>query len=126
MNSAPPRERLAPLTALRFVAAFRIAMYHFTHGEPPAGWLAGLMGTPVGASFFFVCSGFALTYVYAHQFAEGTFSRRRFYAARCARILPVYALALVVALPIMLSRGIRRGTEPQLPRSMTSTPGPGS
>jgi peptidoglycan/LPS O-acetylase OafA/YrhL len=98
----PPRERLAPLTALRFFAALRIALYHFVHWERTPWWIHGLMATPIGVTFFFVCSGFVLTFVYEPQFETGIFSARRFYLARCARLLPVYAAGLILALPLLI------------------------
>lgn len=85
--------KILPLTSLRFFAAGGVLLYH----------LQGLIGVPaqagfaLGVSFFFVLSGFILTYTYANRVA---FSFRDFMVARFARLWPVHfaAFLLVVAL----------------------------
>lgn len=84
--------KLNPLTSLRFVAAAMIVVQH----------LKGVFGVPedvgarfpfgTGVSFFFVLSGFILTYVYSSQ---PTLAKRRFLLARLARVWPAHVVALV-------------------------------
>lgn len=84
------RLRLASLTALRAVAAVGVFGYHMQL------FGVALIGSAVwfgytGVSFFFVLSGFVLTYG-----AAPDRDRRRFYLRRFARIYPSYAVVLVV------------------------------
>jgi peptidoglycan/LPS O-acetylase OafA/YrhL len=84
--------KLDQLTSLRFFAALMIVVHHS----------AGLFGTPgespvnygQGVSFFFVLSGFILTYVYP-QLAGGA-GIRRFWRARVARIWPAHLATLLL------------------------------
>jgi len=96
-----PRERLSPLMALRLFAAIRIMLFHIVDWNEQPVWLRSIMTTPVGVTFFFVMSGFALTYVYDQQHELGRFSARRFYLGRVGRILPVYVFGLLVAIPLL-------------------------
>lgn len=91
------------LTGIRFFAAFHVLVFH-------ALYLSGssFTSTAIGHAlvshgdaaviFFFVLSGFILTYVYGPTF-EHTFSKRAFWTARIARIYPVYLFSLLLDLP---------------------------
>lgn len=102
--------RLQALTGLRFFAVLLVVLHHFwtplaQAPEHVPGWLLAVMNTLaahgfIGVSLFFVLSGFVLTYTY--DGAAGRLGRRRFWAARFARIYPMYLLALVVAFPDLL------------------------
>lgn len=99
--------RLEALTGLRFFAVLLVVLHHFwtpsAHappGVPPRLWEAMSMLAAhgfIGVSLFFVLSGFVLTYSY-DPVTRGL-DRRAFWAARLARIYPMYLLALAVALP---------------------------
>jgi peptidoglycan/LPS O-acetylase OafA/YrhL len=115
-RSLPPAEGLAPpvkqshagldaLTTLRFLAAFRVMMYHIVNWQTKSFWLRALMDTPLGVSYFFISSGFFLTYTHSPAAARGTFDTRRFWLKRGVRILPVYYLGLIVALPLLVGGG---------------------
>lgn len=97
------RRPLDALTSARFFAAFYVVLFHFgtkvvaDHGAPVMvctfvanGW----MGVP----FFFLLSGFILTYSYSGQLSSMS-ERRRFWEARFARMYPVYLLSLLVNIP---------------------------
>src|SRR4051812_27059916 len=85
--------KLNPLTSLRFLAAGMIVIHH----------LRGAFGIPHdfcepfaldnGVSFFFVLSGFILTYVYS---ARPRLEKRRFLLARLARLWPAHVGAFGV------------------------------
>lgn len=82
------RRRLSALTGLRFVAA---SMVFVLHSMPqPEKWLA----LDQGVSFFFVLSGFILTYIYPDlpNFA----AVKKFYIARIARLWPLHLLTMLV------------------------------
>ena len=83
--------KLDQLTALRFFAALMIVIHHSV----------GLFGVKdigvnwgQGVSFFFVLSGFILTYVYPSL--ETWPQIRRFWKARVARIWPAYLVSFAI------------------------------
>jgi peptidoglycan/LPS O-acetylase OafA/YrhL len=87
--------QLRQLTFLRFVAAAGVVVFHYGTQAPSLAW-----GLPywkianAAVSFFFFLSGFILGHVYGRR----PIARRAdFYVARAARILPLYALALLAA-----------------------------
>jgi peptidoglycan/LPS O-acetylase OafA/YrhL len=93
------RGNLRSLTALRFFAALLVIIQHYTFKEEvfPSQLFLGYEAV----SFFFVLSGFILTYAHAPSMptANLEIGSRKFWTARAARILPVYCFALFVALP---------------------------
>lgn len=94
--------QLRSLTSLRFFAAMVVVLYHCGREVGFPAWVGDFFENGYEAvSFFFVLSGFILTYVYAVD-PHATISRRRFWAARIARICPVYYLALFLDLPRLL------------------------
>lgn len=104
--SAPPPApdaQLPALTSLRFVAALAVVVLHYRDllGALPAWLLQMIVGGQFGVTFFFVLSGFILTYRYRDWFAGGVSqgSYRRFQRFRFARIYPVYVLGLLLDTP---------------------------
>ncbi len=93
-----PRPHLKALTGLRFVAALPVVLFHVLPRAAMPAWaghLADLGYITVG--LFVVLSGFVLAYAYGDS--EGEVDKAGFYRNRFARIYPVYALAMLVALP---------------------------
>lgn len=111
MGTAPPslhqhqpeREHLAALTSLRFIAAFAVLLLHYRDllGPLPAWLMRGIVGGQYGVTFFFILSGFILTYRYHEWFAQGVddASFWRFQRFRVARIYPVYLFGLLLDTP---------------------------
>jgi peptidoglycan/LPS O-acetylase OafA/YrhL len=103
VNERPAaRSSLPSLTGLRFLAAMAVVLSHFSEQHMvsvPARLVSFLDGGRTAVSLFFVLSGFVLAYNYA-DLRSG--QRRRYYAARFARIYPVLVLALLVAVPTVL------------------------
>jgi peptidoglycan/LPS O-acetylase OafA/YrhL len=101
------RPQLHALTSLRFFAALHVVLFH---GQdyifPSLGgreWLRNLIATGQNSvSFFFVLSGFILAYTYLGPPQEGRLRRGPFWAARFARVYPVYFFGLLVATPIVI------------------------
>ncbi len=94
-----PRPPLLPaLTSLRFFVALHVALYHFVRPFSRWGHLAGFFSSGyTGVSFFFLLSGFILTYTHAQEYEAGHGDPKRFWMARFARIYPVYFLSMVLA-----------------------------
>jgi peptidoglycan/LPS O-acetylase OafA/YrhL len=112
---ASRREPLPALTSLRFFAALAIFVVHAWSGlqavtaNGPAV-VAGAIHLNAGVNFFFVLSGFILTYNYLDELrrpsARGAWN---FCAARWARIYPVHALACLPMLLLTWKDFIRGG-----------------
>ncbi|MEV6266306.1 acyltransferase [Kribbella sp. NPDC051936] len=84
--------RVESLTGLRWWAAFFVFCHHMTQLAPLPIWNFLKYGTS-GVTFFFVLSGFVLTWSSRPGTKISTFYRRRF-----ARIFPLYFLTLVAAI----------------------------
>lgn len=85
---------ILPLTSLRFFAAAMILIHHgATFGLPTQSLRFGQ-----GVSFFFVLSGFILTYRYPELSAWRDV--RRFLILRIARIWPAHAVTTIAALVV--------------------------
>ncbi|MGV9288829.1 acyltransferase family protein [Streptomyces sp. NPDC003719] len=98
--------RLASLTSLRFFAAFAVFVHHF-NGVSAGG---GVWRVPDlfpyskigahGVTFFFVLSGFLLTWSHKPTNGKGTFYWRRF-----GRIYPAHLVAAVAAIAVFYGMG---------------------
>src|SRR3954470_9302060 len=102
----PNRVPLRALTGIRFFAAFHVLLLHTTLrylGHAPI-WVQNIVGSGyVGVSLFFILSGFILTYSYSPDGHADVTRKREFWAARFARIYPVYALGLLLAGPVFIT-----------------------
>jgi peptidoglycan/LPS O-acetylase OafA/YrhL len=120
-SSASPEGLPAParpihaLTGLRFVAALLV----FLHHAAPSCFYEGFSGV----TFFFVLSGFILTYNY-----QRTFTRLQcgqlwsFYVCRAARIYPVHLLTFVAITPLYWSHiGLHRSQIIGVVKNLTLT-----
>jgi peptidoglycan/LPS O-acetylase OafA/YrhL len=117
----PEHRHIRPLTSIRFPFALLVVFNHHKHLFELAGYHSWGAVIPnlidngyIGVTYFFVLSGFILTYTYADQF-DGRF-KEQFWIARFARIYPVYLLGVVLELPIVL-QGIP-GSRIALPLSL--------
>ncbi len=103
------KQHLPALTGLRFLLALWVIVHHLTGRNMllegwmhslPLIWQNVLHGGYLAVGTFFVLSGFVL----GQSYAESAWDRRsllKYCAARCARVYPVYALSLLVMLPII-------------------------
>ncbi len=92
------RPPLPALTGLRTLLALNIVLFHFTPGH--LHYLYPIIDNAyVFVGFFFLISGYILTYNYADRAL--TMPWRSFYIARFARIYPVYLLTLAISLPLL-------------------------
>lgn len=82
---------LKALTSARFFAALHVALFHMVRPFSLWGPLATVIGAGyLGVSFFFVLSGFILTYSHAAEYESGRGDAVKFWVARFARVYPVY------------------------------------
>ena len=109
----PPRvqalERRPPLpalTGLRTLLALTILMFHFTPSgmtwaRHPSITLYPIINIGyVFVSFFFLISGFILSYNYAHR--TGGVRAVDFWMARFSRLYPVYLLSMLISIPMLM------------------------
>jgi peptidoglycan/LPS O-acetylase OafA/YrhL len=96
----PPTRRLGSLTGMRFFAALGVVLIHVGgQFSPHGGWVAAAEGFGyIGVSFFFVLSGFVLTWSSADQPA------RRFWWLRFARVWPTQAVFAVFAMTVIAAK----------------------
>lgn len=92
------RPRLDSLTGLRWWAAFGVFFFHMRVFAPvPVLNHLAVFGN-YGVAFFFILSGFVLTWSAQPGTTTGTFWWRRF-----ARIYPAHFVALLLAIPVFYS-----------------------
>ena len=95
---------LPALTALRFFAAAYVVAFHYTPYFFPEADGNSFIGLGYsGVTFFFLLSGFILTYNYRNAELGQTHARTLFYRARFARVYPVFLLALLIHVPWFLA-----------------------
>jgi peptidoglycan/LPS O-acetylase OafA/YrhL len=116
MGTPSRRPQLDALTSLRFLAAFHVLLYHaqnylkpLLHGSGGNGLWNAIAAGPNSVGVFFVLSGFILAYTYLGPPEAGRLRRGPFWAARFARVYPVYFLGLLVAAPLAVAGFVARG-----------------
>jgi peptidoglycan/LPS O-acetylase OafA/YrhL len=97
-----PRGEIRSLTGLRFLAAIAVVVAHVP-GMRQDPWLAPfarvLAEGAAGVPFFFILSGFVLTYANGGGLRSGEAGAvRRYLAARVARVYPLHLLTMAVTL----------------------------
>lgn len=106
MSDASGQERLAPLDALRGLAAVGVSVFsHYQHfgGDKAKYPLNNLLAAHwvyenawLFVDLFFVLSGVVLTYRYLEPIASGALAGRRFLNLRISRLYPLHVAALLV------------------------------
>jgi peptidoglycan/LPS O-acetylase OafA/YrhL len=98
---------LPALTGLRSLLALTILLFHFTPSgltwsAHPAFTLYPLIGIGyVFVSFFFLISGYILSYNYADRTQQ--MNAVDFWMARFSRLYPVYALTMLISIPMLVT-----------------------
>lgn len=93
---AEPTQRLDALTGLRWWAAFMVFLFHMRVFAPLPGHISTVFDYGyLGVTFFFVLSGFVLTWSMRAGVSDSTFYWRRF-----ARVWPLHFVALLFAIPV--------------------------
>lgn len=102
---------LDALTGLRFFAALHVVLFHFAapvlaQGPAPQ-WLRDLSGAGYSAvGVFFVLSGFVLAWNYLDAGGRMETDPRAFWAARVARVYPVYLLTFLLSAPPTIAASV--------------------
>ena len=109
------RQTLRALTSLRFVAALLVFSWHCV---PTRAVSATFSFGYIGVAFFFLLSGFILTYTYHGAFGERLHPEaiRAFYIARVARVYPLHLATMPLMIVCLLYLGTNplwSGVEPQ-------------
>lgn len=87
---------IRPLTSLRLLFALMVFASHCNIISDRFN-VSFLTEGYVGVSFFFVLSGFIISYSYDERIASKAVSKHQFWVARVARIYPLHILMLMVA-----------------------------
>jgi peptidoglycan/LPS O-acetylase OafA/YrhL len=95
------------LTSLRFFFAFVVFLHHYSIGNGKAIFPEGYLGV----NFFFILSGFIISYSYKQKIIEKIISKREFIVARIARIYPLHLLTFLFALILGLRQVIITGSD---------------
>ena len=111
-----PKAKLSSLTGIRFFLALWVVIYHQTWPESYLGaWLPRLPATLfcwlrtgyVAVDFFFVLSGFVLSYAHSLETGPSPSQMLQYAFGRFARIYPVYCFGLLMMLPFVGSYTIK-------------------
>jgi len=86
------------LTSLRFFAAFAIVLHHAKGLVFSSEFMKGVP-LPSGVSFFFVLSGFILSYVYSGRM--GSIGLYKFYTSRFSKVWPPHILTFVLIMVLI-------------------------
>ncbi len=108
------RNEILPFTALRGLAAWWVAIYHFDTVLPLHGVFERfIVNGPLAVDLFFIMSGFVMALCYGATFRDGVGLRDygRFMGVRLARIYPLHLLVLVLFLSVPFALAVT-GREP--------------
>ncbi|KAJ9436180.1 Beta-1, partial [Diplonema papillatum] len=94
--AAPKKANLDALSSLRFFAALHIVVYHF-HASGSRTWNVFASWGASHLTFFFMLSGFVLSY----QYGDRTIRQTDFWIKRAIRLYPVYILSCLVGVLVM-------------------------
>jgi peptidoglycan/LPS O-acetylase OafA/YrhL len=105
--SAAAKIHFSGLNALRFFAAYFVVLHHgetirHKFGLPNFEGYSFFQNGALAVSFFFVLSGFLITYLLLTEIERtGDISLRKFYIRRVLRIFPLYYLLVFIGLIII-------------------------
>ena len=102
-------KHIKPLTSMRFIFCFMVFLSHITtffnvSETKSLKWLSFNIFREgyLGVSFFFILSGFILSYTYHNKLTTKLVSSKEFIINRITRIYPLHFLTLIVSLPLVL------------------------
>jgi peptidoglycan/LPS O-acetylase OafA/YrhL len=99
------RAQLSGLDALRFLAALHIMFSHTFWTNRAPQWVLNIVRSgPTSTGFFFILSGFILTYAYSDLHSNLRVPKRRFWVARVSRLYPLTWLGHLIVVPLLWNR----------------------
>ena len=94
-------EMIKPLTSIRMLFAVFVFLSHLSfldNSNTYSKMFNNIFSEGfLGVSFFFILSGFILTYNYDSRFSKKSISKKSFYIARFARIYPMHFVTMIIA-----------------------------
>lgn len=108
-------QHLKPLTSLRFFFALMVFCCHINFlNRSDHQWVRDLYNDVLlegylGVSFFFILSGFIISYNYLEHFSAEAITFRKFMTARIARLYPLTLLCIILAIPEYVFRHLDHG-----------------
>jgi peptidoglycan/LPS O-acetylase OafA/YrhL len=96
---------IKPLTSLRFFFALCVFLSHYIINEKEL-FYEGY----IGVEFFFILSGFIISYNYKQKFIDKKITRKEFIVARVARIYPLHIITFLFVLFLMVRGTFTSGT----------------
>jgi peptidoglycan/LPS O-acetylase OafA/YrhL len=100
---------LAPLMGIRFLLAIHLFLFHYIGHEQNvsnsvrSGWPAWLQNLLIhgysSTYFFFILSGFIMTYLYVDQSGQMIGKPRQFFFTRLMRLFPLHLLVALLLIP---------------------------
>ena len=100
---------LPALTGARFIAAAGVVGYHYQSIMHCPAWLDPLLGSGrSGVCFFYILSGFILTYNYGSWFTKDARRWNAFAEARLARVYPMYFVSMLISLAVVVGWNLPR------------------
>ncbi|HEY9106986.1 MAG TPA: acyltransferase [Roseateles sp.] len=121
--------RLTLIEASRAVAALAVVLMHTTHlmrVDQFSGHV-GLQGMfdwgYVGVDFFFVLSGFIITFVHHRELGAGTTYLRSYAWKRFVRVFPIYWCVLLLSIVLSVATRLAAHRQPLLEFSAADIPG---
>ncbi len=86
------------LDAFRFFAFFRVFLLHLPAAEVNPFFFNITQGGEIGVDFFFVLSGFLISYLFINeQSLTGKIDGKKYFLRRALRIWPLYIIGVVIA-----------------------------
>jgi peptidoglycan/LPS O-acetylase OafA/YrhL len=104
---------IKPLTSLRFFFAFFVFTSHINFVEQNTGTVLYKIYNSIlnegflGVSFFFILSGFILSYSYKSKLIRNQISFKQFWVARIARIYPLHIVTLLISIPLTFGESFK-------------------
>ena len=100
------------LTGVRFIAAGLVVLYHYMNSSEYVApvFLKNIVGHGyIGVNFFYILSGYILTYNYDSSRFSNLSSKLNFWRARFARVYPLYIFTFVLMFGILVFQNYVRG-----------------
>lgn len=121
--------RLTLIEASRAIAALAVVLMHATHlmrVDHFSGHV-GLQGVfdwgYVGVDFFFVLSGFIITFVHHKELGSGTAHLRSYLWKRFVRVFPIYWFVLLLSIALSAATRLLAGRQPLVELAADQLPG---